>query len=147
MQTVNVLVVEDNPGDARLIEEAFKEAKTKTKVNVVKDGLDVMSFLRQEGIYADAACPDLILLDLNLPHKDGIEVLSEIKRDVHLMQIPVLVLSTSSRSQDITTCYENYANSYIVKPADMNRFYQVIQSLEDFWFHVARLPSHKNFND
>lgn len=147
MQTVNVLVVEDSPGDARLIEEAFKGAKVKTRVQVVEDGVKAMCFLRHEGAYADVARPDLILLDLNLPGKDGREVLAEIKHDIHLMQIPVLVLSTSSRPQDITTCYENYANSYIVKPVDESSFHQIIQSLEDFWFNVARLPPRIDFND
>jgi chemotaxis family two-component system response regulator Rcp1 len=147
MHTLNVLVVEDSPGDARLIEEAFKGTKAKTKVLVVEDGVDAMSFLRQEGTHTNAVRPDLIMLDLNLPGKDGREVLVEIKHDVHLMQIPVLIFSTSSQPQDITTCYENYANSYIVKPVDMDNFHQLIKSLEDFWFHVARLPPHMDFSD
>jgi chemotaxis family two-component system response regulator Rcp1 len=147
MHSLNVLVVEDSPGDARLIEEAFKGTKAKMKILVVEDGVDAMSFLRQQGTYVDAVRPDLIMLDLNLPGKDGREVLVEIKHDVHLMQIPVLIFSTSSQPQDITTCYENYANSYIVKPVDMNNFHQLIKSLEDFWFHVAQLPPHIGFSD
>jgi len=140
---VNVLVVEDSPGDARLIAEAFKETKIKTSVQVVRDGVDAMRFLRQNGAYVDAIRPDLILLDLNLPRKDGREVLSEIKHDDHLKQIPVLVLTTSNHPQDIKYSYENHANSYIVKPMDMDSFFQVIKNLEEFWFRVAKLPTYK----
>ena len=140
MEKVNVLVVEDSPGDARLIAEAFKETKVKTEVQVVQDGVDAMSFLRQEGAYRDAVRPDLILLDLNLPRKDGREVLTEIKHDDHLKQIPVVILSTSTHPQDIQYSYQNYANSYIVKPVDMDSFFTVIKNLENFWFLVAKLP-------
>ena len=144
MQKVNVLVVEDSPGDARLIAEAFKETKVQTDVRVVQDGVDAMSFLRQEGAYRDATRPDLILLDLNLPRKDGREVLDEIKHDDHLKQIPVLVLTTSTHPQDIKFSYEHHANSYIVKPVDMESFFSLIKNLEDFWFRIAKLPTYKN---
>src|SRR5689334_20033018 len=143
MQKINVLVVEDSPGDARLISEAFKETQIKADISVVQDGVDAMSFLRREGQYADELRPDLILLDLNLPRKDGREVLLEIKHSPTFRQIPVLILSTSSRPQDIRFSYENHANSYIVKPADMDAFFRVVKNLEDFWFHVAKLPSYK----
>ena|SRR5258706_16055733 len=145
MQKVNVLLIEDNAGDARLIAEAFKETKLKTDVRVVQDGVEAMYFLRSEGRYAYEERPDLILLDLNLPRKDGREVLSEIKQDVFLKQIPVLILTTSNQSQDIRFSYENHANSYIVKPTDMKSFLQVVENLEDFWFRVAKLPSYNSF--
>ena len=147
MHKVNVLVVEDSPGDARLIAEAFKETKLKTVVRVVQDGVEAMSFLRHEGTYVDEVCPDLILLDLNLPRKDGREVLAEIKHDAAFKQIPVLILTTSNRQQDIVFSYEHHANSYIVKPLDMNSFFRVVKDLEDFWFHVAKLPSYNGTND
>jgi len=143
---VNVLVVEDSPGDARLITEAFKETKVKTDVKVVQDGVDAMSFLRQEGDYANATRPDLILLDLNLPRKDGREVLAEIKHSRAFKQIPVLILTTSNQPQDILYSYENHANSYIVKPMDMDSFFKVVKNLEDFWFRVAKLPTHPDAN-
>lgn len=147
MQNVNVLVVEDSPGDARLIVEAFKETKVKTVIRVVEDGVEAMSFLRQEGAYTQEFRPDLILLDLNLPRKDGREVLAEIKHDAAFKQIPVLILTTSNRRQDIVFSYENHANSYIVKPVDMDSFFQVVKDLEDFWFRVAKLPSYSGTND
>ena len=147
MQKINVLVVEDSPGDARLISEAFKETQIKADISVVQDGVDAMSFLRREGQYADELRPDLILLDLNLPRKDGREVLLEIKHSPTFRQIPVLILTTSNRPQDIRFSYENHANSYIVKPADMDTFFLVVKNLEDFWFHVAKLPSYKNPRD
>ena len=147
MQQVNVLVVEDSPGDARLIAEAFKETKVKTVLRVVEDGVEAMSFLRQEGAYKQEVRPDIILLDLNLPRKDGREVLAEIKQDEALKQIPVLILTTSNRLQDIIFSYENHANSYIVKPVDMDSFFQVVKDLEDFWFRVAKLPSYSSPND
>jgi len=142
-QKVNVLLVEDSPGDARLIAEAFKETKVKTDLHIVEDGVDAMAFLRQGGGYAHESRPDLILLDLNLPRKDGREVLAEIKHDNRFKQIPVLVLTTSSRPEDIKNCYENHANSYIIKPVDVDRFFKVVRNLEDFWFRVAKLPTYK----
>jgi two-component system, chemotaxis family, response regulator Rcp1 len=139
---VSVLLVEDSPGDARLILEAFKESKINTEVKVVEDGVEAIAFLRQQGSYANEQRPDLILLDLNLPRKDGREVLLEIKNDDALKQIPVLVLTTSNQAQDIITSYERHANSFITKPIDMDTFFETMKSLEDFWFHVVKLPPH-----
>ena len=147
MHKINVLVVEDSPGDARLISEAFKETKVQADIRVVQDGVDAMHFLRREGQFADEVRPDLILLDLNLPRKDGREVLLEIKHSPTFRQIPVLILTTSSRPQDVRFSYENHANSYIVKPADMDSFFQVVRNLEEFWFRVAKLPSYKSSHD
>jgi len=142
MAKVSVLLVEDSPGDARLILEAFKESKIDTDVHVVEDGVEAIAFLKQEGLYANETRPDLILLDLNLPRKDGREVLSEIKNDDDLKQIPVLVLTTSNQTQDIITSYERHANSFITKPIDMDTFFATMKSLEEFWFHVVKLPPH-----
>ncbi len=142
MSKISVLLVEDSPGDARLILEAFKESKIETEVKVVEDGVEAIAFLKREGIYAQAARPDLILLDLNLPRKDGREVLAEIKNDDDFKQIPVLVLTTSNQTQDIITSYERHANSYITKPIDMDTFFETMKSLEDFWFRVVKLPPH-----
>ena len=143
---VNVLLVEDSPGDARLILEAFKESKINTDVKVVEDGVEAIAFLRQQGTYANEQRPDLILLDLNLPRKDGREVLLEIKNDDDLKQIPILVLTTSNQAQDIITSYERHANSYITKPIDMDTFFETMKSLEDFWFRVVKLPPHDEPN-
>jgi CheY-like chemotaxis protein len=147
MEKVSVLLVEDSPGDARLILEAFKESKIDTSVRVVEDGVEAMAFLRQQGKYAHEKRPDLILLDLNLPRKDGREVLAEIKNDDDFKQIPVLVLTTSNQSTDIITSYERHANSYITKPIDMDTFFETMKSLEDFWFHVAKLPPNQDANE
>lgn len=140
MGKISVLLVEDSPGDARLILEAFKESKIDTEVKIVEDGVEAIAFLKREGVYAHEARPDLILLDLNLPRKDGREVLAEIKNDDDFKQIPVLVLTTSNQTQDILTSYERHANSFITKPIDMDTFFETMKSLEDFWFHVVKLP-------
>jgi chemotaxis family two-component system response regulator Rcp1 len=147
MHKINILVVEDSPGDARLISEAFKETKVQADVRVVQDGVDAMHFLRREGQYADQVSPDLILLDLNLPRKDGREVLLEIKHNPVFRQIPVLILTTSSRGQDVLFSYEHHANSYIIKPTDIDSFFEVVKNLEDFWFHVAKLPTQTSSHD
>ncbi len=140
MGKISVLLVEDSPGDARLILEAFKESKMDTEVKVVEDGVEAIAFLKNQGRYAHEPRPDLILLDLNLPRKDGREVLAEIKNDDAFKQIPVLVLTTSNQAQDIITSYERHANSYITKPIDMDTFFETMRSLEDFWFNVVKLP-------
>lgn len=140
MNDVHILLVEDNPGDARLILEALKESKLKTQVSMVSDGVEAMSFLRREGRYANALRPDIMLLDLNLPRKDGRELLEEIKSDPDFKLIPVLVLTTSSSHDDIVSSYARHANSYITKPADMDEFLQVVKSVENFWFDIAKLP-------
>ncbi len=137
---VEILLIEDNPGDVRLTEEALKEDKLQAKLHVVMDGQEAMCFLRKEGDFADTPRPDLILLDLNLPKKDGREVLAEIKTDEELKQIPVVVLTTSQAEEDILKAYELNANCYITKPVDLNQFIKVVKSIDDFWFTVVKLP-------
>ena len=140
---IQVLLVEDNPGDVRLTKEALKEGKLLNQLTVVSDGVEALSFLRKEGIYADALQPELILLDLNLPKKDGREVLAEIKADPNLRRIPVVVLTTSSSEEDILRIYDLHANCYITKPVDLEQFMGVVKSIEDFWVSVVKLPSHE----
>jgi CheY-like chemotaxis protein len=140
-RTVEVLLVEDNPGDVRLMTEALKDGKLPTNVSVVKDGEEAVGFLRRHGGYSDAVRPDLILLDLNLPKKDGREVLAEIKGDPDLRRIPVVVLTTSEAEQDIFKTYDLHANCYINKPVDLERFMDVVRLIEEFWFTVVKLPS------
>ena len=137
---IEILLVEDNPGDVRLTQEAFKENKMLNHLSVVWDGEEALAFLRQEGEYAAATRPDLILLDLNLPKKDGREVLAEIKADEHLKRIPVVVLTTSSAEQDILKSYDLHANCYITKPVDLEQFIIIVRSIEDFWLTIAKLP-------
>ncbi len=136
-----ILLVEDNPGDVRLTQEVFKENKLRNNLNVVEDGLEAMDFLRRVGKYADAPRPDLILLDLNLPKKDGREVLEEIKEDPNLKHIPVVVLTTSQAEEDIIKSYNLHANCYITKPVDLEQFITVVKSIEDFWLTIVKLPS------
>ncbi len=140
---IQVLLVEDNPGDVRLTKEALKEGKLLNQLTVVGDGVEALSFLRKEGIYVDALQPELILLDLNLPKKDGREVLAEIKADPNLRRIPVVVLTTSSSEEDILKIYDLHANCYITKPVDLEQFMGVVKSIEDFWVSVVKLPSHE----
>jgi chemotaxis family two-component system response regulator Rcp1 len=140
---IQVLLVEDNPGDVRLTKEALKEGKLLNQLTVVGDGVEALSLLRKEGIYADAPQPELILLDLNLPKKDGREVLAEIKADPNLRRIPVVVLTTSSSEEDILKIYDLHANCYITKPVDLEQFMGVVKSIEDFWVSVVKLPSHE----
>jgi len=135
-----VLLVEDNPGDARLTQEAFKEGKVLNVVRVVSDGEEALAFLRRQGPFADAPRPDLILLDLNLPKKDGREVLAEIKADPDLKRIPVVILTTSKAEEDIARTYNLHANCYITKPVDLEQFLQVVRSIEDFWLAIVQLP-------
>jgi CheY-like chemotaxis protein len=137
---MDILLVEDNPGDARLAAEAFKEGSVPTRLHVVQDGIEAMSFLRREGAYEAAPRPDLVLLDLNLPRKDGREVLAEIKEDLHLRRIPVIVLTTSQAETDVNRSYDLHANCYIVKPVDFDRFIDVVRGIEDFWCTLAKLP-------
>lgn len=140
-QPVEILLVEDNPGDVDLTLEALEEAKLRNNVHVATDGVEAMDFLRREGSYAEVPRPDLVLLDLNLPRKDGREVLKEIKEDPKLKRIPVVVLTTSEAEEDVLDAYEYSANAYIVKPVDFDRFLRTIRSLEDFWLTVVRLPN------
>jgi len=137
---VEVLLVEDNRGDVRLMLEAFKGGKVHNHLSVVRDGVEALAFLQQKDKYANVARPDLILLDLNLPKKDGREVLKEIKADEDLKCIPVVVLTTSRARNDILKAYNLHANCYITKPVDFEQFTKVIRSVEDFWFTIVRLP-------
>lgn len=132
-----ILMVEDNLADVRLAQRAFKNSNARTVLRVVRDGVEAMAFLRREGAYADAGRPGLIFLDLNLPRKDGREVLAEIKADAELRRIPVVVLTTSHAERDIVTSYDLNANCYIVKPADVDRFFDVMSSTERFWLETA----------
>ena len=140
-RTIEILLVEDNPGDARLTREAFHEGRLLNNLSVVTDGVEALAYLRQEGKYANSTRPDLVLLDLNLPKKDGREVLAEIKADDHLKMIPVVVLTTSTAKEDVTTAYGSHANCYITKPVDLDQFLRVAQSIENFWLTLVRLPS------
>ena len=137
---VEILLVEDNPGDARLTREALRDTKVHNRLNVATDGVEALAYLRRQGKYAHAARPDLILLDLNLPRKDGREVLAEIKADDDLRSIPVVVLTTSRAEQDIVRSYNLHANAYVTKPVDLDQFITVVKSIEDFWFTIVRLP-------
>lgn len=137
---IEVLLVEDNPGDIQLTKEAFLEGKMHNNLNVVMDGVEALAFLRKEGKYKDAPRPDLILLDLNLPKMDGREVLAEIKKDEKLMTIPVVILTTSAAEEDIIRTYNLHANCYITKPVDFAQFINVVQSIENFWLTLVKLP-------
>jgi chemotaxis family two-component system response regulator Rcp1 len=139
---VEILLVEDNPADVRLTREALNDAKVRNSLNVVMDGEAALAFLRREGDYASAPRPDLILLDLNLPKKDGREVLAEIKQDPSLKQIPVVILTTSSAETDIIKTYQLHVNCYITKPVQLGEFLSVVKSIDDFWLQVVRLPPH-----
>jgi chemotaxis family two-component system response regulator Rcp1 len=138
---VEFLLAEDNPGDVRLTKEALRESKISNNLNVVPDGVEAMAFLRREGKYADAPRPDVILLDLNLPKKDGREVLAEVKADPVLRLIPVVIITSSEAEQDVLKTYELYANCYVTKPVDLEQFIKVIQSIETFWLTIVTLPS------
>jgi len=140
-KAIEVLLVEDNPGDVRLTKEALKEGRLLNNVNVVGDGIEALSFLRRQDKYEQVVQPDLILLDLNLPKKDGREVLAEIKADPNLRRIPVVILTTSSAEEDILKTYDLHANCYVTKPVDLDRFMGVVKSIEDFWVSVVKLPS------
>ncbi len=137
---IEILLVEDNPGDARLAIEALKDGRVCNNLHHVKDGVEAMAFMRREGAYASAPRPDLILLDLNLPRKDGREVLSEIKEDLELRLVPVVVMTTSAAERDLSRSYDLHANAYIVKPMDLDQFIEVVQAIEEFWFTIVKLP-------
>jgi chemotaxis family two-component system response regulator Rcp1 len=138
--SAKILLVEDNLGDVRLTREALKEGKILNDLSVVGDGVEALAFLRREGGYVGAEKPDLILLDLNLPKKDGREVLEEIKGDGDLKKIPVVVLTTSEAERDILKAYDLHANCYITKPVDLEQFIRVVQLIEDFWLKIVKLP-------
>ncbi len=137
---VEFLLVEDDERDARLAVEALKESKVNNNLYHVRDGVEAMAFLRGEGEYAGMPLPDLVLLDLNMPRKDGREVLAEIKEDPRLRVIPVVVLTTSEAERDLVRSYDLHANAYVVKPIDLDRFVEVVQAIENFWFVVVKLP-------
>ncbi len=139
---IDVLLVEDNPGDARLAKEALKEGASKLdyRLHHVKDGVEALDFMFRKGDYATAVRPDIVLLDLNLPRKDGREVLAEIKEDDNLKLIPVLILTTSQAERDILDTYSLHANGYVSKPRDLDEFASVVASIQDFWFTTAKLP-------
>ena len=137
---IEILMVEDNPRDARLAVEALKDSKVRNNLYHIKDGVSAMRFLYREAEYAHAPHPDLVLLDLNLPRKDGREVLEEIKEDPELKLIPVVVLTTSEAERDLVRTYDLHANAYVVKPIDLDRFIEVVQAIEDFWFAIVKLP-------
>jgi CheY-like chemotaxis protein len=139
-QKVEILLVEDNPGDVRLMMETFKECKLPNRISVVEDGVEAIAFLRRQGKYPSAPRPHLILLDLNLPRKSGREVLEEIKVDPELRRIPVVVLTTSSAEHDLLRSYDLHANCYINKPVDLEQFVVVVRSIEDFWLTLVKLP-------
>lgn len=137
---IEILLVEDNPGDVRLAREALKDAKVRNRLHVVSDGLEAMRFLQREDRYADAPRPDLVLLDLNLPKKDGREVLAEVKSTQSLRRIPVVIMTSSEAEQDIAMTYDLNANAYVTKPLDLDQFVRVVRSIEEFWLTIVRLP-------
>jgi len=140
-RAIEILLVEDNPGDVRLTMEALKEGKLLNNLSVVGDGVEALAFLRREGKFADSVRSDLILLDLNLPKRNGLEVLADIKADEDLRRTPVVILTTSQAEQDIVKSYNLYANCYVSKPVDLEQFMTVVKSIEDFWLTIVKLPS------
>ena len=138
---VDILLVEDNPGDVRLTQEALKDAKLKVNLHVVNDGVEAMAFLRHEGKYESKPSADLVLLDLNLPKKDGREVLAEIKGDSVLRRTPVVIVTTSKAEEDIVRTYDLHANCYVTKPLDLDQFVTMVQSIEHFWLTIVKLPT------
>jgi two-component system, chemotaxis family, response regulator Rcp1 len=137
---IEILMIEDNPGDVRLTQEALRDAKVRNNLHVAKDGVDALAYLTREGEHSDAARPDLILLDLNLPRKDGHQVLAAIKNDPSLRQIPVVILTSSRDEMDIYQAYDLHANCYISKPVELEQFVAVVKSIEGFWFEIVKLP-------
>ena len=140
MQEIHILLVDDNEGDVLLTKEALEEAKIVNRISVAYDGMQALQFLKKEPPFKDQESPDLILLDINLPRMDGTEVLGIIKSDPELKRIPVIMLTTSSSERDILTSYDNYANCYITKPVDLERFMDVVRTIEDFWISIVKLP-------
>lgn len=141
IHTIEILLVEDNPGDVELTREAFIDGKIGNHINVARDGVEALEYLRRKGVYSNAVRPDIVLLDLNLPRKGGLEVLAELKADPDLRSIPIVVLTTSRDEEDIARSYHAHANCYISKPVDFDKFMGVVRSLESFWLTVVRLPS------
>lgn len=139
-KAVDILLVEDNPGDVRLAREALKESKIRNNFFVVEDGVEAMEFLHRKGRYADVPRPDLVLLDLNLPRKNGREVLAEMKGDKELKRIPVVILTVSRDEEDVLRAYDLHANCYVTKPVDFGQFIKITKSIEDFWLTIVKLP-------
>jgi chemotaxis family two-component system response regulator Rcp1 len=137
---VNILLVEDNPGDVRLIQEVFQDGKIFNRMDVARDGEEAISYLHQKGVFQNKTKPDLILLDLNLPKKNGTEVLAEIKSDEHLKRTPVIILTASKAEEDIARAYNQHANCYLTKPIDLNQFINVVQQIKTFWLSIVQLP-------
>jgi chemotaxis family two-component system response regulator Rcp1 len=137
---IEILIVEDNPGDVRLAQEVLSDSRMRNRISAVKDGVEALAFLHRDGTYAGAPRPDLILLDLNLPRKDGREVLATIKAEQGLRRIPVVILTTSQDDRDVLGAYDSYANCYIVKPIDLEQFIVIVRLIENFWFQIVRLP-------
>lgn len=137
---IEILLVEDNPADVRLMREALKESKVRNDMHVVEDGVEAMAYLRRQGKYSKSSVPDIVFLDLNLPKKSGIEVLAEVKADESLKKIPIVVLTTSKDEVDIVKSYNLHANCFITKPVDLEQFIHVIKSTEDFWLTIVKLP-------
>jgi CheY-like chemotaxis protein len=140
VESIEVLLVEDDPGDVLLIQEAFEDNKVRNRLRTVSDGVEALRFLRREGEFADAPRPDLILLDLNLPRMDGREVLAEVKTDEQLQQIPVVVVTTSKLEEDVLRSYKLHANAYVTKPVDFDRFIEVVRQIDEFFVTVVKLP-------
>ena len=140
VEPVDILLIEDNPGDVRLMREGLRDAKIINNLAVVRDGIEALAFLRQKSPYSDAPRPDLILLDLNLPRKDGREVLAEIKQDADFKRIPVVVITSSRAEQDVLKSYNLHANCYVTKPVDLEQFVAVVRSVEHFWLGIVKLP-------
>lgn len=145
LDLISILLVEDNPGDVRLIQEIFQDGKIFNKLEVARDGEQALNYLHRQGIYQDAPVPDLILLDLNLPKKNGNEVLEEIKADENLRRIPVIILTASKAEEDIARAYDHYANCYLTKPIDLNQFINVVQEIKTFWLSIVQLPTSKAY--
>ena len=137
---IEILLVEDNPGDVRLLMETFREGKIRNRISLVEDGVEALAFLRKEGEHGSAPRPDLILLDLSLPRKNGQEVLAEVKQDADLKRIPVVVITSSQAEKDILQAYNNHVNCYLTKPVDLEQFMGVVRSVEEFWLSVVKLP-------
>jgi CheY-like chemotaxis protein len=139
-QPIEILMVEDNPGDVRLTQEALREGKMRNNIHVLTDGVEALAYLRRQGRYANASRPDVILLDLNLPKKDGREVLAEIKVDPNLLRIPVVILTSSEAEEDILKAYNLHANAYVAKPVGLEQFMAVVRQIEGFWLEIVKLP-------